>query len=237
MKKIKMFGFAFLLMFVSIMGTNALELGDDISSDGKITYTKEALETFSYQIVKVDVSKLASIEAQAETLTEKMLADLETFERAYEDFEADDTNSDLENAYNKALETLKKDMDELNALVATIGNHGSNWTEVSENSTSGTIDAGVLGADEAYIVWIKSDYFVDVVTDGIMVGGLYTQDNVINVPTDVTGSDVGITTSKKGSQITNVKNPKTGVDLPIAGGILVIVLASAGICAIRKMNA
>lgn len=238
MGKIKMFGFAFLLMFVSIMGTSALELGDGISKDGKITYTKEADETFSYQVVKVEASKLDTIEAQAETLTEKMLSDLDAFNKAYEEFEADDTNSDLEDAYNEALETLKKDMDDMNALVATIGNYGTSWTEVSGTSTSGTIDAGVLGADEAYIVWVKSDDLASIVTDGVMVGGIYTEDSVINVPTDVTDVDTAVNVPKKENKTTNnVKNPKTGVNLPIAGGIVVIALAGAGIYAIRKMNA
>ena len=233
-----MFGFAFLLMFVCVMGTSALELGEDVSKDGKLTYNKEASETFSYQVVKVEVSKLDAIEANAEALAKKIETDTAAFEKAYEEFEADDTNSDLEDAFNAALEALKKDMDDWNALVATAGKYGTSWNEVSSNNTSGTIEVGVPSETEAYILWVKSDDYTALTTDGIMAGGIFTKDSSIDVPTDVTDPTITPDTKKDEVQNTNnVKNPKTGVNLPIALGIATIALAGLGVYVIRKTSA
>ncbi len=263
MKKLKMFGFTLMAMFVGIIGASALELGDTISADGKLTYTKEADETFSYQIIRVSADNWATVSSDVATMlvsveanTAQLEQDMASYENAvkiYEKalaaYEADDSTAnktELEIAeadMNAAYSYVELSMQELRnsfnktmnyvKQVAPVGN----MTEVNDSALTGEIAIDMTGAeaDDIYIVWLKSDEYKVLADDGILLGEIYTPSGQLmpTLPGDTTVPTLPDTMNNK-TPNENIENPKTGVSMPIAASAGIVALAIAGTVVVSK---
>lgn len=116
MKKLQMFGFAFLLMFAGLFNVNALSFSFSSSSDGssKITYTKEDSEKLSYQAVKVTSEQYAQIEEQMNNYLDSIQDNITNAftEGEYKDL-AEQANSAQE-AYQAAEKAYEQEQNEDN---------------------------------------------------------------------------------------------------------------------------
>lgn len=244
MKKLKMFGFAFALMLAGMFSASALEFGGSIdTTNGKLSYTKEANEGFAYQFVKITGAQFTPVKAE----TVKAISDLETAVNNFTAAEAkvqkleeagitsgDEYVAACDEAADASVKVLDA-MDALNAVVSSVANYDdAKWIDVTGTQTSGELDVDVTGLqdDDVYVLWIK-----DVDTDMIMLGEIFTNDGVIDVPAvddnKVDNATNNVTPTKTA---TTVKNPKTGINLPIAAGVVVIALAGAVIGLICKQR-
>ena len=258
-KRIKMLGFAFVLMFASVFSVSA---ADDLGVmptfsekiiDGKITYEDKSGLGFYYQFVKIKESSFASISADVEVIINKMTTDVEAYDEAASEMESkkeildaidpSDTTAyeaalkeyeDAEDAADAILANVVKDLEDYMAKVSTVANYdNTKWINVN-GGNSGTInvDTTDFAADDMYILWIKSDVLSGI-NGGIFADSIYTNDGVISVPSidSTTDDDKANVSVKKDA---GIKNPKTGVDLPIVFGALIVIVASVCIYVIRK---
>lgn len=257
-----MFGFTLLALLTFVSGISALELGGTISADGKLSYTKEADETFAYQVVRISKAEWDSVSGdvadglkQVEESTKMLSNDLERYEnsvsiyeKAKEDYEVDPTEdkkqvmdvaeADMEAAFSymeQTLTGLKDNMTSTMNFIKKVAPYDVNaMTEVNDNATSGEISVDMTDAndDDVYVVWIKSDEYQDLSDDSVLIGEIYTKDGVLapTLPDDTEIPTVPTDTKKE----ENVKNPKTGVDMPIALGVSAIALAGAAMFIVCK---
>lgn len=254
-----MLGFAFVLMFASVFSVSA---ADDLGVmptfsekiiDGKITYEDKSGLGFYYQFVKIKESSFASISADVEVIINKMTTDVEAYDEAASEMESkkeildaidpSDTTAyeaalkeyeDAEDAADAILANVVKDLEDYMAKVSTVANYdNTKWINVN-GGNSGTInvDTTDFADDDMYILWIKSDVLSGI-NGGIFADSIYTNDGVISVPSidSTTDDDKANVSVKKDA---GIKNPKTGVDLPIVFGALIIIVASVCIYVIRK---
>lgn len=231
MKKFKMFGLTLLLMFVGLFSVSAAD--DDVDvlptfsdniTNGEVTYTNEAGTDFSYQIVKVKESDFSSIESDVESLMTSLEEKTTKLEEAIDGGDEAEIEAASQEYINVVEQLIQK--------FATVASYNdANWNHVG-TAKSGKIAVDVKDAadDDVYVVWIKSDEIP--FNSGVSLGAYYDKDGIVNVPT-VTPSEsdnqkvVTATTS-------NVKNPKTGVNLPIAAGIVFASVAGISVYVIRR---
>ena len=264
MKKLKMFGFTLMAMLVGIMSTSAMELGSSISVDGKLSYTKGADEQFAYQVIRITKAEWDTVSADVQTGLEQIVTNteqlekdydsflnaLEIYEKAEEAYEADPTDENkliYETAYadveacvgyvELSLKELKSSMTSTTNFIQKVAPYTvDSMTDVSGTETAGEITVDMTGAneDDVYVVWIKSADYSDLSDDSVLIGEIYTKDGVIapEIPSDIEVPTVNPTTPEAPKE--EIKNPKTGVNMPIAIGIGVVVLASVGMIMISK---
>lgn len=254
MKKVKMFGFTLMLMFVCAFGADAMEISGK-ASDGKVSYTKDANENISYQVSRMAFDAWSDIKGDITTGVKELNSLANKAAKSGEDYEkAADTYGDDSNEALAALDIYKRDyqavLDKLSGLgqhLATIAAPASNFTALTANSGEITLPAKV-NDDDAYVIWYKDAdlvnldggaatdtdgnevYVFDVVTnDGVFDVNL---DDEVSTPTIPDNSNNNVSSDKE--NVSTVSNPKTGVNMPIALGLSVIILAFISIAVIRK---
>lgn len=264
MKKLKMFGFTLMAMLVGIVSTSALELGGSISADGKLSYTKSADEIFAYQVIRITQEEWNTVSNDVQTSlklledsTKQLEKDYNSYVnavniyndsvKAYEDNPTDENKTIMDmaeadmNAFEsymmQTLEILKTNMTSTMNFIQKVAPYTvDSMTKVEGSETTGeiTIDMTDASEDDVFIVWLQSDEYSEFSKDNVLIGDVYTKDGALApvIPDDIEVPTVNTTpeTSKK----ENVKNPKTGVDMPIALGLSVIVLASVGMFLVHK---
>lgn len=264
MKKLKMFGFTLMAMLVGIASTSAVELGGSISTDGKLAYTKEADETFSYEVIRISKAEWDSVSGEVASNLEKVANNTEQLEKDYASYEnavrvyesALQDYNDSQTEENKtildmaeadmnacldyieiSLNELKSSMTVAMASIKKVAPYTSSMTEVSGTETTGEITVNMDGAaeDDVFVVWIKSDDYGVLSDDNVLIGEVYTKDGIlapelpsdVEIPTTPTNNETAKTEE-------NVKNPKTGVSMPVALGFGIVALAGAGMFIVCK---
>ena len=276
MRKLRMFGFAFMAMFVGIMSTHAFTL---TSSGSDVTFKKEnENEKFSYEVVKIESSNWSE-EKQTEldlyvqqfnTYSNALsvsanqypndLAEYDSALKAYNASATDENKEALEFARTK-LENRVNDIDSTKSSIKSVVTDMSNllgWdlfkgeSLITPSEVEGKIDLGDPYDPAAiYVVYVKNDCFAAFNSFSVMPFAAYKNgDNLLgdinpdNIPllddefkfpddvptTDEDKKDNTSTTDKKD----DVKNPKTGVSMPVALGFSVVALAGAGMFIVCK---
>lgn len=272
MKKLSMFGFAFLLMFVGIFSSKALDISYSLSSgdESKITYSIGDGESLSYQIVRLTkeeyekvegaVSEAAENAEPEDMLSKETLAKLEELQTKLA--EAETTLEQAKTAYksdaseeNKsALDEAQSAYDEANNMVTnfiftdamadifkfisnTVAQYvpydEQNWTPYTDKTGEITIDNASMEDGYVYVLWLKGvDNTTGTPVEFTTLGGMFEKNDGQIVKPEIPELSTDVNTP---SQTTNnVKNPKTGVVMPIALGASVIVIAGLSLVIIRK---
>lgn len=210
MKKLKMFGVSLVALFAGMVGASALEFGEQGTADGKITYTKEADETFAYQVVRISKAQFDTVSSDIEALIEPLIeqtnvveastADYEAKEKAYNEaaaaYEKDASEAnktaldEAEAAMNEAKAKMLKDVEPLVATMNKVNDYVkqvapydlAKFTDVTDNALSGEITLDMTGAkaDDVYVIWVKSDDNANITDDGVLFGEIYTEDGNIS---------------------------------------------------------
>ena len=275
MKKLKMFGFAFMAMFVGIMSTNAFTLsalGEDV------TFKKEsANEKFAYEVVKIEAADWSSdkqeelngyvnlfntYSKELNEGAEKYPNELKTYEDAVKAYETSATEenkalmdkaaADLEGCVSfisMAKANIKSTVEKMSNLLGYDLFKGESL--ITPTETEGKIDLGEpYDAAAVYVVYVQNDCFAAFNSFSVMPFAAYQGgDNLLgdlepdNIPllkeefelpetVDVPEKEENptVTTDKKD----DVKNPKTGVSMPVALGFGAVALAGAGMFIISK---
>ena len=264
MKKLKMFGFTLMAMLVGIVSTSAVELGGSISADGKLSYTKSADETFAYQVIRITQEEWNTVSNDVQTSlklledsTKQLEKDYNSYVnavniyndsvKAYEDNPTDENKTIMEmaeadmNAFEsymmQTLEILKTNMTSTMNFIQKVAPYTvDSMTKVESAETTGEIAIDMTDAseDDVFIVWLQSDEYSEFSKDNVLIGDVYTKDGALTpvIPDDIDVPTVNPTpeTPKK----ENVKNPKTGVSMPVALGFSVVALAGAGMFIVCK---
>ena len=267
MKKLKMFGFTLMAMFVGIMSTNAFTLS---SLGENVTFTKEsANEKFAYEVVKIESAdwstekqeELNGYIAQYNTYSANLNEGATKYPdelKAYEDAKkAYETSATVENK-----EAMEKAATDLQGCVSYISMAKTNMKSVVEKmgallgydlfdndalitptETTGKIDLGTpYDATAVYVVYVKNECFSAFNSFSVMPFAAYQNgDNLMKdldtttipelrqefelpeMPSVDSDKENVSTTDKK----EDVKNPKTGVNMPVALGVSVLALAGA----------
>lgn len=264
MKKLKMFGFTLMAMLVGIVSTSAVELGGSISADGKLSYTKSADEIFAYQVIRITQEEWNTVSNDVQTSlklledsTKQLEKDYNSYVnavniyndsvKAYEDNPTDENKTIMDmaeadmNAFEsymmQTLEILKTNMTSTMNFIQKVAPYTvDSMTKVEGSETTGeiTIDMTDASDDDVFIVWLQSDEYSEFSKDNVLIGDVYTKDGALTpvIPDDIDVPTVNPTpeTPKK----ENVKNPKTGVSMPVALGFSVVALAGAGMFIVCK---
>ena len=257
MRKLKMFGFTLMAMLVGIVSTSALELGTSISTDGKLSYTKSADETFAYQVIRITQEEWNTVSNDVQTSLKLLEDSTKQLERdynsyvnavniyndsvkAYEDNPTDENKTIMDMAeadmnasksyIMQTLEILKTNMTSTMNFIQKVAPYTvDSMTKVEGSETTGeiTIDMTDASEDDVFIVWLQSDEYSEFSKDNVLIGDVYTKDGALTpvIPDDVEVPTVNPSTPDVSKE--EIKNPKTGVSMPVALGFSVIALAGA----------
>ena len=223
--------------------------------DEQFAYQVIRITKAEWDTISADVQTgLEKIEANTEQLQKDFEGynnAVKVFEKAKEEYEADADNEEKKLAYDVALadmnayvdyvtislNELKSSMTSMMNVIQKVAPYTvDSMTEVSGNETTGEITVDMTGAneDDVFVVWIKSDEYSEFSDDNVLIGEIYTKDGVITpeIPSDVEVPTVNPTTPESPKE--EIKNPKTGVSMPVALGAGVIALAGAGMFIVSK---
>ena len=225
------------------------------ASDEQFAYQVVRITKAEWDTISADVQTgLEKIEANTEQLQKDFEGynnAVKVFEKAKEEYEADADNEEKKLAYDVALadmnayvdyvtislNELKSSMTSMMNVIQKVAPYTvDSMTEVSGNETTGEITVDMTGAneDDVFVVWIKSDEYSEFSDDNVLIGEIYTKDGVITpeIPSDVEVPTVNPTAPESPKE--EIKNPKTGVSMPVALGAGVIALAGAGMFIVSK---
>ena len=185
MKKIKMFGLAFLVMMFGVFNVSALDLNYSFSSEtgNKITYNIADGESLSYQIVKITKEEYNKVEATLEEENENLAIDdmlssenvakLQEYQEKIEEAEAK-----LEAATEEEKDAAQAELDELNkeyiafvfgqcfadimkylsdsyAKLVPYVDDDASWTEYTEKSGEISVDMSSASENDVYFLYLK----------------------------------------------------------------------------------
>ena len=137
----------------------------------------------------------------------------------------------------QTLEILKTNMTSTMNFIQKVAPYTvDSMTKVESAETTGEIAIDMTDAseDDVFIVWLQSDEYSEFSKDNVLIGDVYTKDGALTpvIPDDIEVPTVNPSTPDVSKE--EIKNPKTGVSMPVALGFSVVALAGAGMFIVCK---